>query len=102
MNNKNDIGFLMQRYQKFLTASRYIAFLNSEDTDLKDDWLEANWELIVESHFNLGNKRVNLSLYGAGAERKIDRGIYRNLVGAVWLDHYKYSGRILFATTHRN
>lgn len=78
MNNKNDIGFLMLRYQKFLTSSWDKVFQDSEDTDLKDDWLEANWELIVESHFNLGNERVNLSRYGAGAAGKFDRVFIEN------------------------
>jgi hypothetical protein len=82
MNNKNDIGCLMLRYQNFLTASWEIAFPDSELTDfkddLKDDWLEANWELIVESHFNMGNERVNLSRYGAGAAGKFDRVFIEN------------------------
>ncbi|VEF26714.1 Uncharacterised protein [Shewanella baltica] len=77
MSNENVIGCLMLRYQKFLIASWDIVFPNFEDTDfqndLKDDWLEVNWELIVESHFNVGKERINLSRYGAGAAGRFDR-----------------------------
>jgi hypothetical protein len=77
LSNENDIGYLMLRYQKFLAATWEIVFPNVEATyhqsDLIDDWLEVNWELIVESHFNVGQERVNLSCYGAGAAGKFDR-----------------------------
>jgi hypothetical protein len=82
ISDKNVIGCLMIRYQNFLTASWEIVFSEVEDTDLqndlKDDWLEVNWELIVESYFNMGQQRINLSCYGAGAAGKFDRVFIEN------------------------
>lgn len=100
MSNENIIGYLMLRYQKFLTASWDIVFSDCEDTDfnndLKDDWLEANWELIVESYFNVGRERINLSRYGAGAAGRFDRVFIEGAQDTHEVKCFAYKNNALF------
>lgn len=72
-----DIDFLVRKYQRFLIASWDIVLSDSYDEDLKCDWLQVNWELIVESRLNFlmkgSEERINLFHYGDGAAGEFDR-----------------------------
>ncbi|MFB2777477.1 hypothetical protein [Shewanella xiamenensis] len=69
---------LLIKYQKFINSAWDVVFSDIDDDDLQDDWLEANWELIVESQLQAGNKRVNISRYGSGASGSSDRIFIEN------------------------
>ncbi|ABX49202.1 hypothetical protein Sbal195_2032 [Shewanella baltica OS195] len=78
MNDDLYLHSLLIKYQSFINSAWDIVFADINDNDLQDDWLEANWELIVESQLQAGDKRVNISRYGSGASGNSDRIFIEN------------------------
>lgn len=65
----DDLNTSMQVFHEFLVASwGSVAplFLADKTGSLKDDWLQANWELLVESIFV--ENGYTLEVYGDGAD----------------------------------
>lgn len=69
-----EISFLIAQFRALLiTSLPIIEALMDEDIDitgtLADDWIEANWELLIESYlFKVAAKRCYVQTYGEAAE----------------------------------
>ncbi|WDE07038.1 hypothetical protein SG34_009185 [Thalassomonas viridans] len=74
MNIDQRFVLVFKNFREFLNASWGTVCKQFEfDEDLNNDWLQANWELLVESPLTTGDKRVFLPCYGEGAEGYSDR-----------------------------
>lgn len=73
LQKRFDVAFT--NFNQFLKSSwQHIEPQFTYDDELKNDWLQVNWELLVESALKSdGKNRVNLHCYGDGAEGKSDR-----------------------------
>ncbi len=64
-----NVDTIVRRYAEFLNACWNTVspiFADDKTGSLKDDWLQGNWELLVEGQ--LGNPKVILQVYGNGAD----------------------------------
>ncbi|NPU99718.1 MAG: hypothetical protein HPY51_21205 [Candidatus Omnitrophica bacterium] len=62
-----NIDKLVRRFHEFLKSSMFLITEYSNEY-LKNDWLQANWEILVESVLNDKNTGVFLEVYGDGAD----------------------------------
>lgn len=70
----NELVIVIERFRQLLQAGWGVISQQFDlDEDLKHDWLQVNWELIVEGALTDRRRSVRLLSYGDGAEGISDR-----------------------------